>query len=312
MTTDARTRRPPHGRTHPGPARPRPHPRGRRARRPAEREVGRPHGDQGGVHPPPRRRGTHHHRGDQLRAPQVGAPTGRRRAAVPAAGRPGRPRSRSSCRTSAGLDRALALGARSVAVFVSATESFAKANLNRTVDEALAMFEPVVARAREQKVHVRGYLSMCFGDPWEGPSRRPGGPRREGAPGHGLRRAEPRRHDRCGDPGPCPRAARRAERGGRAHRPHRRALPRHVRPGALQHPRRPAARRDARWTPRRAASAAARTRRAPPATSPPKTSYGCSTASVSRPESISAVSPPPARGWPNNWADPAPPAPSVP
>ncbi|WP_019886563.1 hydroxymethylglutaryl-CoA lyase [Streptomyces purpureus] len=68
-----------------------------------------------------------------------------------------------------GLDRALALGAREVAVFASATESFAKANLNRTVDEALAMFEPVVTRAIEQGVGVRGYLSMCFGDPWEGP-----------------------------------------------------------------------------------------------------------------------------------------------
>ncbi|MEV4786034.1 hydroxymethylglutaryl-CoA lyase [Streptomyces tuirus] len=67
-----------------------------------------------------------------------------------------------------GLDRALALGARRVAVFASATESFAKANLNRTVDEALAMFEPVVARAKTEEVHVRGYLSMCFGDPWEG------------------------------------------------------------------------------------------------------------------------------------------------
>ncbi|MEU4270321.1 hydroxymethylglutaryl-CoA lyase [Streptomyces sp. NPDC026092] len=68
-----------------------------------------------------------------------------------------------------GLDRALALGARDVAVFASATESFAKANLNRTVDEALAMFEPVVTRAIEQGLRVRGYLSMCFGDPWEGP-----------------------------------------------------------------------------------------------------------------------------------------------
>ncbi|MCH0563712.1 MULTISPECIES: hydroxymethylglutaryl-CoA lyase [unclassified Streptomyces] len=67
-----------------------------------------------------------------------------------------------------GLDRALALGARRVAVFASATESFAKANLNRTVDEALAMFEPVVSRAKAADVHVRGYLSMCFGDPWEG------------------------------------------------------------------------------------------------------------------------------------------------
>ncbi|WP_399885287.1 hydroxymethylglutaryl-CoA lyase [Streptomyces sp. BBFR51] len=69
-----------------------------------------------------------------------------------------------------GLDRALALGARSVAVFASATESFAKANLNRTLDEALAMFEPVVARAKDADgIRVRGYLSMCFGDPWEGP-----------------------------------------------------------------------------------------------------------------------------------------------
>ncbi|MEU3089585.1 hydroxymethylglutaryl-CoA lyase [Streptomyces massasporeus] len=67
-----------------------------------------------------------------------------------------------------GLDRALALGARRVAVFASATESFAKTNLNRTVDEALAMFEPVVSRAKSEDVHVRGYLSMCFGDPWEG------------------------------------------------------------------------------------------------------------------------------------------------
>ncbi|THA30123.1 hydroxymethylglutaryl-CoA lyase [Streptomyces sp. A1277] len=68
-----------------------------------------------------------------------------------------------------GLDRALALGARHIAVFGSATETFAARNLNRTVDESLAMFEPVVARAKAEAVHVRGYLSMCFGDPWEGP-----------------------------------------------------------------------------------------------------------------------------------------------
>lgn len=67
-----------------------------------------------------------------------------------------------------GLDRALALGVREIAVFGSVTESFAKANLNRTVDESLEMFTPVVATAREAGVTVRGYLSMCFGDPWEG------------------------------------------------------------------------------------------------------------------------------------------------
>jgi hydroxymethylglutaryl-CoA lyase len=67
-----------------------------------------------------------------------------------------------------GLDRALALGVRRVAVFASATESFAKANLNRTVDESLAVFDPVVRHAKDQGAHVRGYVSMCFGDPWEG------------------------------------------------------------------------------------------------------------------------------------------------
>ncbi|MDI5971157.1 hydroxymethylglutaryl-CoA lyase [Streptomyces sp. SL13] len=67
-----------------------------------------------------------------------------------------------------GLERALALGVREIAVFGSATESFAQANLNRTVDASLAMFEPVVAKARQAGATVRGYLSMCFGDPWEG------------------------------------------------------------------------------------------------------------------------------------------------
>ncbi|WP_030205111.1 hydroxymethylglutaryl-CoA lyase [Streptomyces sp. NRRL S-87] len=68
-----------------------------------------------------------------------------------------------------GLDRARELGATRIAVFGSATETFAQRNLNRTVAESLAMFEPVVARARAERMHVRGYLSMCFGDPWEGP-----------------------------------------------------------------------------------------------------------------------------------------------
>ena len=67
-----------------------------------------------------------------------------------------------------GLDRALAAGARHIAIFASATESFARANLNRGLDEQYAMFEPVVARARGAGVRVRAYLSMCFGDPEEG------------------------------------------------------------------------------------------------------------------------------------------------
>jgi hydroxymethylglutaryl-CoA lyase len=67
-----------------------------------------------------------------------------------------------------GLDRALELGCRHVAIFGSATETFAQKNLNRSLDEQFAMFEPVVRRARDAGVDVRAYVSMCFGDPWEG------------------------------------------------------------------------------------------------------------------------------------------------
>jgi hydroxymethylglutaryl-CoA lyase len=67
-----------------------------------------------------------------------------------------------------GLDRALELGCRHVAVFGSATETFAQRNLNRSLDGQFAMFEPTVRRAREAGLDVRAYVSMCFGDPWEG------------------------------------------------------------------------------------------------------------------------------------------------
>lgn len=69
----------------------------------------------------------------------------------------------------AGLERAMASGATDVCVFASATETFARRNLNRSRQEALAMFEPVVAEATSAGLGVRAYVSMCFGDPWEGP-----------------------------------------------------------------------------------------------------------------------------------------------
>ncbi|HWL99417.1 MAG TPA: hydroxymethylglutaryl-CoA lyase [Nocardioidaceae bacterium] len=67
-----------------------------------------------------------------------------------------------------GLDRALDKGVREIAIFGSATETFAQRNLNRSLDEQFAMFEPTVVRAREAGLDVRAYVSMCFGDPWEG------------------------------------------------------------------------------------------------------------------------------------------------
>ena len=67
-----------------------------------------------------------------------------------------------------GLERALELGCRHVAIFGSATETFARRNLNCGFEEQFAMFAPVVERAREAGCDVRAYVSMAFGDPWEG------------------------------------------------------------------------------------------------------------------------------------------------
>jgi hydroxymethylglutaryl-CoA lyase len=67
-----------------------------------------------------------------------------------------------------GLDRALEAGVSEIAIFASATETFAAKNLNSTVDDQFAMFGPTVERALEQGLTVRGYVSMCYGDPWEG------------------------------------------------------------------------------------------------------------------------------------------------
>lgn len=67
-----------------------------------------------------------------------------------------------------GLNRALASGAREIAVFVSATETFAAKNLNSTIRGALDAVAPVVRDCVDARLPVRGYISMCFGDPWEG------------------------------------------------------------------------------------------------------------------------------------------------
>jgi hydroxymethylglutaryl-CoA lyase len=67
-----------------------------------------------------------------------------------------------------GLDRALEAGVAEIAIFASATETFAAKNLNSTVDEQFAMFAPTVRRALDEGLSVRGYVSMCYGDPWEG------------------------------------------------------------------------------------------------------------------------------------------------
>jgi hydroxymethylglutaryl-CoA lyase len=67
-----------------------------------------------------------------------------------------------------GLERAEAAGADAVAVFTAATDEFTTANIRMTVDESLAAFEPVLARAGELGWWRRGYVSTAFGCPYSG------------------------------------------------------------------------------------------------------------------------------------------------
>jgi hydroxymethylglutaryl-CoA lyase len=64
-----------------------------------------------------------------------------------------------------GLDTALAAGMREVAVFMSASETHNKKNVNKTMRETLAAFADVVPPALAAGVPVRAYLSTCFGCP---------------------------------------------------------------------------------------------------------------------------------------------------
>ncbi len=67
-----------------------------------------------------------------------------------------------------GLDRAFAVGVKEIALFTAATESFARANINRTIDESLEDARVVIERARPEGVRVRAYISVALGCPYEG------------------------------------------------------------------------------------------------------------------------------------------------
>jgi len=67
-----------------------------------------------------------------------------------------------------GLDTALAAGMKEIAVFMSASETHNKKNVNKTMADTIAAFEDVVPHARAAGVTVRAYLSTVFGCPYEG------------------------------------------------------------------------------------------------------------------------------------------------
>ena len=67
-----------------------------------------------------------------------------------------------------GYERARAVGVEEVAVFTAASEQFNRTNTNAGIEESLARFEPVLARAKADGVRVRGYVSTVLGCPYQG------------------------------------------------------------------------------------------------------------------------------------------------
>ena len=67
-----------------------------------------------------------------------------------------------------GLEDAFACGVRHVALFTAASETFNRKNLNCSIHESLARFERIFASIGDACVRVRGYISTCFGCPYEG------------------------------------------------------------------------------------------------------------------------------------------------
>lgn len=67
-----------------------------------------------------------------------------------------------------GYDRARAVGAEEVAVFTAASEAFNRKNINAGIDESIERFRPVLERAAQDGVRVRGYVSTVLGCPYQG------------------------------------------------------------------------------------------------------------------------------------------------
>ena len=67
-----------------------------------------------------------------------------------------------------GFEAALAARADEVAVFVAASESFSRKNINCSIAESLERFRPIAEAARKNDVKVRGYVSCVLGCPYEG------------------------------------------------------------------------------------------------------------------------------------------------
>lgn len=67
-----------------------------------------------------------------------------------------------------GFEAARAAGAREIAIFTAASESFNRKNINCSIDESFERFSPVIAAARAADMPVRAYISCALTCPYEG------------------------------------------------------------------------------------------------------------------------------------------------
>lgn len=67
-----------------------------------------------------------------------------------------------------GLDRALSAEINHIAVFISASDTHNRKNLNRSIEESFVELKKIFAEARKSNLTVRAYISMVFGCPYEG------------------------------------------------------------------------------------------------------------------------------------------------
>ena len=67
-----------------------------------------------------------------------------------------------------GYERARAAGVSAIAIFTAASDTFNLKNTNATIDESMRRFEEFVGEAKAGGLFVRGYISTCFGCPYEG------------------------------------------------------------------------------------------------------------------------------------------------
>jgi hydroxymethylglutaryl-CoA lyase len=67
-----------------------------------------------------------------------------------------------------GLQTAIELNVKEVAIFIAASESFSQKNINCSISESIERYKPVIEKSLQHGIKVRGYLSTVCGCPYEG------------------------------------------------------------------------------------------------------------------------------------------------